>query len=200
MVHHTMPPASVSPQPKQLSLSRRLWQTLEYLLDGCSEKEVARALEISCHTVHTYVKRLYLHFGVETRAELMARFVVPVRGTLLREFIEGERTGTAAWIDGLVNGGGRDGAGFDAAGVGTAFGRDWVRSLVPQGNGPRGTLPNASVPGGGAGSTTMVNRPRPVLSPPPGCGGVRSSPYDGVPRRECGPGASVASPLHCKPL
>jgi DNA-binding CsgD family transcriptional regulator len=194
-----MPPVSVSPQPKQTSLSRRLWQTLEYLLDGCSEKEVARALAISCHTVHTYVKRLYLYFGVESRAELMARFVVPVRGTLLREFIEGTETrGTAELIDDLFEGGGRDGAaGFEGVGLGTAFGRGWVRSLVPQGNAPQGTLPKASVPGGGAGPMP-INRPRPVLSPPAGAG--RSSPYDGAPLRECGPGASVASPLHCKPL
>jgi len=160
MVPHTIPLASTSPEATRLAMSRRLWQTLDHLLDGCSEKEVALSLDISCHTVHSYVKRLYSLFGVETRAELMARFVVPVRGHQLRELVERAypRT-TSELIDEMFAGSG-DGvaAGFNGVAGGMAFGRGWVRTLVPQGN-----LPKAAIPGGGAGHNRS-NRPRPVLS------------------------------------
>src|SRR5688572_20569866 len=162
MLHQTMPPVSVSAQPKQLSLSRRLWQTLEHLLDGRSEKEVASALQISAHTVHTYVKRLYSHFGVETRAELMARFVVPVRGALLRALLEDKPVrSTAELIDELFTGNGparnAAAAAFEGVAGGMAFGKGWVRALVPQ-----GTFPEASSPGDGAGPSRL-KQPRPVL-------------------------------------
>jgi DNA-binding NarL/FixJ family response regulator len=54
-------------------LSPRLDQTLRHLLDGASEKEVAQRLKLSPHTVHVYVKALYRHYGVRSRAELLAR-------------------------------------------------------------------------------------------------------------------------------
>lgn len=53
-------------------LTPRIAQTLELLLDGGSEKEMAAQLGVSHHTVHVYVKSLYRHFGVSSRAELMA--------------------------------------------------------------------------------------------------------------------------------
>ncbi len=56
-------------------LSQRLNETLSLLLDGRSEKEVASRLELSGHTVHHYVERLYEHFRVSSRAELLAYFV-----------------------------------------------------------------------------------------------------------------------------
>lgn len=56
-------------------LSRRLRQTLSLLLDGRSEKEVARALRLHPRTVHQYVTTLYSHFCVSSRAELLAYFV-----------------------------------------------------------------------------------------------------------------------------
>lgn len=43
------------------------------LLKGRSEKQIAADLEISRHTVHDHVKRIYATFGVNSRAELLAR-------------------------------------------------------------------------------------------------------------------------------
>jgi DNA-binding CsgD family transcriptional regulator len=56
-------------------LSPRLRQTLARLLAGDSEKQIARSLGVSQHTVHVYVKRLYLHYKVSSRGELLSRFV-----------------------------------------------------------------------------------------------------------------------------
>lgn len=61
------------PAPPTLNeLPPRQEQTLRHLLDGDSEKQVARKLELSQHTVHVYVKALYRRFGVSSRAELLA--------------------------------------------------------------------------------------------------------------------------------
>ncbi len=56
-------------------LSRRERQTLELLLSGDAEKQIASHLSISRHTVHVYVKSLYKRFGVSSRGELLARWV-----------------------------------------------------------------------------------------------------------------------------
>ena len=56
-------------------LSPRMGQTLERLLAGDSEKEIAARLRLSPHTVHVYVKTLYRRFGVCSRGELFAIFV-----------------------------------------------------------------------------------------------------------------------------
>lgn len=56
-------------------LTPRRRQVLESLLDGDSEKQLARRLGISAATAHDHVKALYRHFGVGSRAELMAYFL-----------------------------------------------------------------------------------------------------------------------------
>jgi DNA-binding CsgD family transcriptional regulator len=56
-------------------LSRRERQTLELLLAGNAEKQIAAQLSISRHTVHVYVKSLYKRFGVNSRPELLAKWV-----------------------------------------------------------------------------------------------------------------------------
>jgi DNA-binding CsgD family transcriptional regulator len=56
-------------------LSKRLRETLELLLEGRSEKEVAREMDLSIKTVHEYVGMIYKHFRVSSRGELMAYFV-----------------------------------------------------------------------------------------------------------------------------
>ncbi|HEX5269750.1 MAG TPA: helix-turn-helix transcriptional regulator [Gemmataceae bacterium] len=53
-------------------LSPRQRQTLTLLLSGDSEKGVALRMGLSRHTVHDHVIALYKHFGVNSRAELMA--------------------------------------------------------------------------------------------------------------------------------
>jgi DNA-binding CsgD family transcriptional regulator len=56
-------------------LAPRLRRTLGRLLLGESEKRIALQLQISRHTVHEYVGLIYRHFGVSSRAELMAMWV-----------------------------------------------------------------------------------------------------------------------------
>jgi DNA-binding CsgD family transcriptional regulator len=56
-------------------LSRRLNESLSLLLQGRSEKEIAEQLKLSPSTVHRYVAKLYAHFQVKSRAELLAYFI-----------------------------------------------------------------------------------------------------------------------------
>jgi DNA-binding CsgD family transcriptional regulator len=56
-------------------LSPRLRQTLQSLLAGDSEKQAAAKLGVSQHTVHVYVKQLYRKFDVNSRGELLAKWV-----------------------------------------------------------------------------------------------------------------------------
>jgi DNA-binding CsgD family transcriptional regulator len=57
------------------ALSPRLRQTLELLLAGRTERQVAQKMNLSIHTVHDYVKALYAHFGVSSRNELLTRWM-----------------------------------------------------------------------------------------------------------------------------
>jgi DNA-binding CsgD family transcriptional regulator len=57
------------------SLSPRQRQTLQYLLAGRSEKEIAEIMLLSRNTVHHHVKALHRHFGVSSRSELLAKWV-----------------------------------------------------------------------------------------------------------------------------
>jgi DNA-binding NarL/FixJ family response regulator len=59
----------------QVGLSPRMRQTLEALVVGDSEKQIALKLRVSPHTVHVYVKQLYKRFNANSRGELLARFV-----------------------------------------------------------------------------------------------------------------------------
>jgi DNA-binding CsgD family transcriptional regulator len=54
-------------------LPPRLKQTLDALVAGHSEKEIAAKLALSRHTIHNYVKALHHRFGVSSRGELLAR-------------------------------------------------------------------------------------------------------------------------------
>lgn len=56
-------------------LSPRCCDTLDLLLRGGSEKQIAVQLALSRHTVHEYVTAIYRHFDVSSRAELMAYWI-----------------------------------------------------------------------------------------------------------------------------
>jgi DNA-binding CsgD family transcriptional regulator len=56
-------------------LAPRYRPTLELLLRGSSEKEVAAERNLSIHTVHEYVKKIYEHFGVSSRPKLLALWI-----------------------------------------------------------------------------------------------------------------------------
>ena len=60
------------PDPRR-ALAPRVRETLQQMLLGRSEKEIADALTLSQNTVHQYVKTIYRRFGVRSRAELHAR-------------------------------------------------------------------------------------------------------------------------------
>ncbi|WP_437626061.1 response regulator transcription factor [Sorangium sp. So ce1151] len=57
----------------QKRLSRRAQQTLDGLMLGRSEKEIAAELGLSPHTIHEYVTSIYRSFGVRSRGELLAK-------------------------------------------------------------------------------------------------------------------------------
>src|SRR6266849_1689365 len=54
-------------------LPPRVRQTLSCLLEGDGEKQAAARMGLSRETVHQYVKALYCHYRVASRAELLAR-------------------------------------------------------------------------------------------------------------------------------
>ena len=56
-----------------IDLPPRLAQTLQELLGGSSEKQIAHKLELSRHTIHNYVKALHQRFQVSSRGELLAK-------------------------------------------------------------------------------------------------------------------------------
>jgi DNA-binding CsgD family transcriptional regulator len=56
-------------------LSPRLQDVLRGLLAGMGEKQISARLNLSQHTVHDHVKRLYAHLGVSSRGELLSKFI-----------------------------------------------------------------------------------------------------------------------------
>jgi DNA-binding CsgD family transcriptional regulator len=61
--------------PQIRSLPPRLQPVLQRLLAGDSEKQAAAQLGLSPHTIHAYAKLLYRTFAVNSKGELLARFV-----------------------------------------------------------------------------------------------------------------------------
>jgi DNA-binding CsgD family transcriptional regulator len=68
-------PRQTRPARLARELSPRLRQTLERLLLGESEKQIAAAFGLSRHTVHGYIKSIYSHFDAANRGELLAQWV-----------------------------------------------------------------------------------------------------------------------------
>jgi hypothetical protein len=56
-------------------LPPRLQRTLDGLLEGLSEKQIAYRHGLSRHTIHGYVKMLHRRFRVASRGELLAVFI-----------------------------------------------------------------------------------------------------------------------------
>ena len=56
-------------------LTPRLRTLLVALVDGLPISQIAREYGLSPHTVNGYMKKIYAHFGVQSRAELMRRFM-----------------------------------------------------------------------------------------------------------------------------
>ena len=68
-------PLASAAEPQVADLTPRQRDALDGVLQGDSEKELAARLGLSRATAHEHVLAVYRHFGVETRAELMARFI-----------------------------------------------------------------------------------------------------------------------------
>ena len=64
--------AETSPEAAP-ALPPRLRPVLDALLRGLAAKQVAHDLGLSVHTVDGYIKELYRHFGVGSRAQLLSR-------------------------------------------------------------------------------------------------------------------------------
>lgn len=64
-----LPRRPVEPEP---TVTARMRDVHARLLKGHSEKQIAKGLYLSHHTIHAYVKMLYRRYSVNTRAELMS--------------------------------------------------------------------------------------------------------------------------------
>lgn len=62
--HLPVPSARIVP-----SLSERELEVLRYVSQGFTEAEIAGRIEVSTHTVHTYVRRIYQKLSVGSRIE-----------------------------------------------------------------------------------------------------------------------------------
>lgn len=62
-------------------LSPRQRQTLQLMLSGLCDKEIAGRLGISRYTVNQYTKNIYRHYAVTSRAQLLARLLVQPQST-----------------------------------------------------------------------------------------------------------------------
>ncbi len=58
---------------RRLNLSPRELEIVAHVLADEKESTIALGLAISSHTVHTFLKRLYLKLGVTSRVELVMR-------------------------------------------------------------------------------------------------------------------------------
>ena len=65
------PPVTHSPEEE---LSDRECQVLDFLSRGHPEKEIAEKMNISRHTVHTYIRRIYEKLQVHSQAQAVDRY------------------------------------------------------------------------------------------------------------------------------
>lgn len=66
---------SLREEPRLQTLTPKQRLVLTQLVDAQSVKQIAQHLELSPHTVNDHVKAIYKHFTVQSRAELMRRFI-----------------------------------------------------------------------------------------------------------------------------
>jgi len=68
-------------EQKDQTLSPRQEQVLNVLKAGMTERQAARALGVSPHTLHSHVKAVYERLGVRSRAQLLSLWIVDERHT-----------------------------------------------------------------------------------------------------------------------
>lgn len=67
------PLPSEESNPAVVALTPAQQRVFNLLVEGMIEKQIARELDISPHTVHNHIRAIYRAFGVHTRAELLVR-------------------------------------------------------------------------------------------------------------------------------
>ncbi len=70
---HVLRAARAAPLPNAPSLTEREHAVAHLIARGCSNREIAARLDISHHTVKTYVGRIFEKYGVHTRVEIALR-------------------------------------------------------------------------------------------------------------------------------
>lgn len=68
---------------RRLQLSRRERQVLQRVSLDWTEREIALSLEISVHTVHAHLERVYEKLGVRSRVQAIVRVFVEYRHMLI---------------------------------------------------------------------------------------------------------------------
>jgi DNA-binding NarL/FixJ family response regulator len=62
----------------RVALTRHQHTVLEFVAQGLSNKEIARLMKISEHTVHRHMANIFDRLGVFTRAAAVARGLMPI--------------------------------------------------------------------------------------------------------------------------
>ena len=73
---HVSPRGEGDDEPVRPRLSPRQRQTLDLVLGGLCDKEIAERLGISRYTVNQYTKAIYRYYAVTSRAQLLAHLLV----------------------------------------------------------------------------------------------------------------------------
>lgn len=66
LTHDLIPPDAWAALAGRFGLSRREVEVIQLLFDGHCEAGIAYRLDISRHTVHTYIRRVYAKLGVDS--------------------------------------------------------------------------------------------------------------------------------------
>lgn len=83
-----------------LQLSPRELEILQAVFDDLSEPAIATHLDLSVHTVHTYLKRLFQKLDANSRVEVVCTVVAVERGMGKRHEHNGEATNQHEQLDG----------------------------------------------------------------------------------------------------
>jgi DNA-binding CsgD family transcriptional regulator len=67
--------APLSVIAKQFNFSPRERQAVEWLLQGLSSKEIADRMEISCHTVNSFIRTIMIKMGVSNRSGILGKII-----------------------------------------------------------------------------------------------------------------------------
>jgi DNA-binding CsgD family transcriptional regulator len=62
-------------EPTPMALPPSVRRVLACILEGDGDKQIAARLGLSIYTVNDYTKTIYRHFGVQSRSQLLARWI-----------------------------------------------------------------------------------------------------------------------------